>query len=32
VLALQLARQAPGHANIPKIINDAAKDVGLHGQ
>jgi hypothetical protein len=31
VLALQLAHQAPGHTNVAKIIDDSAKDVGLHG-
>jgi hypothetical protein len=31
MLALQLAHQTPGDTDIAKIINDSAKDVGLHG-
>jgi hypothetical protein len=30
MLSLQLAHHTPGHADIAKIVDDSAKDVGLH--
>jgi len=29
---LQLTRQAPGHADVAKVVDNSAKDVGLHNQ